>query len=111
MSGKSGSDMSGINIERRGLLVGAGKLAVATMALSLPWVRRASAAEDTIKIGCVVQLRHTYLSGQVHRKGRAVAGDNAFLSKPQQKKLVMVMLVRPYQKNTSIGGMTNGGKT
>jgi branched-chain amino acid transport system substrate-binding protein len=56
MSGKFGSDMSGINIDRRGLLVGAGKLAVATMALSLPWVRRASAAEDTIKIGCVVPL-------------------------------------------------------
>jgi branched-chain amino acid transport system substrate-binding protein len=55
MRGQTGSDARGINIDRRGLLVGAGKLAVATTALSMPWVRRAAAA-DTIKIGFVVPL-------------------------------------------------------
>ena len=89
MSGKFSSDLSGVNIDRRGLLVGASKLAVATTALSLPWVRRASAANDTLKIGFVVPLsgirasfgastNHTIETIQAHLKDGVAIGGKTY---------------------------------
>lgn len=89
MSGKSSSDLSGDNTDRRGLLVGASKLAMATTALSLPWVRRASAANDTLKIGFVVPLsgirasfgastNHTIESIKAHLKDGVAIGGKTY---------------------------------
>ena len=45
-----------VNLRRRDVLRGAGKLAAATTLLSMPAIRAARAAEDTLRVGFVVPL-------------------------------------------------------